>query len=85
MEPSSAARAGLFLLEEAAVRFLFNPTNRPTERFGLAREFGMSDGFWHDVLRKSCKVQREHSSSAKWMLTSREHQRRLTDSAGAAG
>ena len=85
MESNSMAEAGLFLLEEAAVRFQFNRTNRPIERFGLAREFGMSDGFWHDVLRNSDKVRREHPTSAEWMLTNREHGRRLADLAENAG
>lgn len=84
MEPNSVAEAGLFLLEEAAVRFLFNPTNRPTERLGLAREFGMSDGFWQEVLWNSDKVRREHPTSRQWMLTSREPQRRLADGSGTA-
>ena len=79
METRTLTEAGLMLLYEAAVLFLFNATNRPTERFRLSRELGMSDGFWLEVLNECDKVHRVHATSAKWMLTDREHERRLAD------
>lgn len=79
METKTLMEAGLMLLHEAAVRFLFNPTNQATERFGLSFQLGMSHAFWLEVLKGCDKVRPLHATSAEWMLTDREHERRLAD------